>query len=445
MKKTLTKISKIIIISILLLGLDLSLIANCVQAAEIQKENVYEIDYCEKVLKYKGIARGAVYVVYKKDGIQYPAYCINPERIGVGETDSYDVTVNGYLTDVMLWRIIINGYPYRTPGELGVANEKEAYLATKQAIYCYLDNRNVYDYSGIGEAGERTLKALKQIWNAAQNSTETKISNIVDIIPNDTEWKQDSINPEYISKTYRVEAPAPITTCEVKINGENLPKGLMIADMQNNYKDVFMPEEEFKILIPCSELHRSGNFEISVNTKMDTKPVFIGVSPNPELQDYALTAFYYEDSTGSYQEQYQKNSSQLKILKQEKDSKITLEGVEFQLLDSEEKVILQSLITNKNGEILIENLAPGAYYLKEIKTLPGYVLYDKNIKIDIGLNENVNVIVNNSKEKNIEISKNETNIEVGQTEKNIIEKSNETNILSEKNQTNIQKLPKTGM
>ena len=50
--------------------------------------------------------------------------------------------------------------PYKTVEELGVANQKEAYLATKQAVYCYLDNRNVEEYSGIGEAGTRTLNAL---------------------------------------------------------------------------------------------------------------------------------------------------------------------------------------------------------------------------------------------------------------------------------------------
>ena len=197
-------------ISLLLLALDVSLVLNCVQATDLAKEKVYEIDYCEKVLKYKGIPRGAVYVVYEKDGKQLPAYCINPERIGVGETDSYDVDVNGYITDVMLWRIVTNGYPYKSLEELGVANEKEAYLATKQAIYCYLDNRNVNEYTGIGEAGERTLNALKQIWNNAQNSTETKIPNVVDIVPVDNEWKQDEQNSEYISKTYKIEAPAPI-------------------------------------------------------------------------------------------------------------------------------------------------------------------------------------------------------------------------------------------
>lgn len=438
MKKMLKKLSKTIIIVMLLLAIDLSLVINCVQAADLAKERVYEIDYCEKILKYKGIPRGAVYVVYEENGEQYPAYCINPEKIGVGETDAYDVSVNGYITDAMLWRIITNGYPYRSIEELGVANKKEAYLATKQAVYCYLDNRNVNEYSGIGEAGARTLNALKQIWNNAQNSTETKISNVVDIIPVSSGWTQDAINPKYISKTYKIEASAPITTYQVDIKGQNLPEGLIVTNNTNNIAGIFTPNQTFKILIPTNVLKNSGSFEINVSTKMDTKPVLYGVSQDSNLQNYALTTFRYEDATGSYVEQYQKNESQIKILKREKETKVPLAGVEFQLLNSSKEVIYQNLITDKNGQIVLKNIEPGTYYLKEVRTLQGYVLYDEAIKIDINLNEQVNVIVNNSKEKKIEVSKETTNIEVGKTEENIEQKTDKTDISKEINETNIK-------
>ena len=463
MKKVLKKLTKAILIIMLLLAMDISLVLNSVQAMNLSKEKVYEIDYCDKVLSYKGIPRGAVYVVYENDGEQYPAYCINPERIGVGETDSYEVSINGNITDVMLWRIIINGYPYRTLGELGVANPKEAYLATKQAIYCYLDNRDINQYSGIGEAGARTLNAMKKIWNNAHNSADTKISNIVDIIPTSSEWNPDNLSSEYISKTYKIQAPAPIVDYEVKIKGENLPEGLIITDIYNNESQVFSPYQEFKILIPINQLKRNGNFEINVATKMDTKPVLYGVSDNQELQNYALTVFSFEDSKGTYIEQYEKNQAKIKILKRDKETKKPLEGVEFQLLDNDKNIILQSLITDKNGEISLKNITPGIYYLEEVRTRDGYVLYDEHIKIDVHLNEQINIVVNNSKEKKIEVSKEVTNIEVGKTEESTKEIINETNINKETSETtirqeinkidiiertntkNIKRLPKTGM
>ncbi len=433
MKKTIKKISNILLILLLIVLTDVSLILNSVQASSLNSEKIYQIDYCDKVLKYKGIARGAVYVVYEDNGKEYPAYCINPERIGVGETDSYNINANGYITDVILWRIITNGYPYKTLNELGVANAKEAYLATKQAIYCYLDNRNINEYSGIGEAGERTLKALKQIWNNAMNSSETKISNTVNVKTISSEWTQDELNNKYVSKTYKIETPAPSTNFAVEINGENIPDGLIVGNTTNNAQTIFKPNEEFKILLPISILENNGNFEIKVKTQMETKPVIFGISPNNTLQNYALTVFSYEDSEGLYYEQYQKNEAEIKILKQEKDTKKPLKGVEFQLLNSDKNPILQSLITNENGEIIIKDIEPGKYYLKEITTLEGYVLHDEEIEINIALNEHVNVIVNNSKEKNIEVSKDITYIEVSNSKENIQEI------------VNIKKLPKTGM
>ena len=106
------------------------------------------------------------------------------------------------------------------------------------------------------------------------------------------------------------------------------------------------------------------------------------------------------------------------------------------MLDSDKKVIYQNLITDEKGEIILKGLNPGRYYIKEIKTVPGYTLYDEEIEININLNEQINIIVNNTKEKTTEISKEVTNIEVGKTKENIEEKITETNI---------RKLPKTGM
>ncbi len=54
------------------------------------------------------------------------------------------------------------------------ANKEEAFTATKHAIYSYIHGNNPNDYTAIGEAGVRTLKALKQIVTNANNSTEVK-------------------------------------------------------------------------------------------------------------------------------------------------------------------------------------------------------------------------------------------------------------------------------
>ena len=61
---------------------------------------------------------------------------------GVGEYDSYTVDIDSVLDDVKVWRTVINGYPYKSPSELGVANKYEAFQATKQAVYCILYNED---------------------------------------------------------------------------------------------------------------------------------------------------------------------------------------------------------------------------------------------------------------------------------------------------------------
>ena len=55
--------------------------------------------------------------------------------------------------------------------------------------------------------------------------------------------------------------------------------------------------------------------------------------------------------------------------------------------------------TDENGKIVIENLIPGEYYIKETKTIEGYKKYEQLIKVDAELNQEVTVTVNNSKEE----------------------------------------------
>lgn len=73
----------------------------------------------------------------------------------------------------------------------------------------------------------------------------------------------------------------------------------------------------------------------------------------------------------------------LKIIKVDgSDNSKTLEGVEFDLLD-ENKNIIKHLITDKNGESVVENLSKGTYTLRETKTIEGYILDEATYKIEI--------------------------------------------------------------
>ena len=82
-----------------------------------------------------------------------------------------------------------------------------------------------------------------------------------------------------------------------------------------------------------------------------------------------------------------------------------LKGVQFQLLNENQEIIETELTTDENGKIVIDNLLPGKYYIKETKTVEGYSLYNKLIEVDVTYNEIVNITINNS-EKEVKLEEN---------------------------------------
>lgn len=386
---------------------------NSVYATNINTANIYAVRDCGNLLTYKGTQVKVTYVEYINEGKHYPAYCMDKTKVGA-ETNSYNVSIEGAVNDVGLWRRIINGYPYKSIQELGVANAQEAFTATKQAIYCYIHGNNPSDYGAIGEAGQRTLNAMHTIINNAQNSKESKISSTIKINKNSDSWKQDENEKNYVSKVYSVSAGANIQNYKIILSRKNNQDigGIKLTDIDNKTKTEFNPNEKFKILVPIKEMKEKGNFELKVEAKISTKPVLYGIAPNSSYQDYALTGATYEDGTGNIQDEYFKNETKIIILKQDEDTNEKLEGVEFELLDENKNVVYNGLKTDKDGKINIENIVPGRYYIKETNTKDGYLRFEDLIKIDINLNEQMTVTVNNKKEEKpkIETSKNTTEV-----------------------------------
>lgn len=391
---------KMLIIASALLIFNILNFINIVNAESINVANIYSIGDCGNLLTYKGGTVKVSYVQYIQDGVEYPAYCMDKTKPGA-ETTPYTVSIQNAIQDVGLWRRIVNGYPYKTIQELGVMNKEEAFTATKQAIYCYIHGNNPDDYGAIGEAGERTLNAMKKIISDAQNSSETKISSTLTINKNNDEWKQDENEKNYLSKTYTISAGATIEKYKITLTKENSQDlgGLKLTDTSNQERTEFSPNEKFKILIPIKNMTEAGSFNIQVEAKVKTKPVLYGTAPNSEYQDYALTAATYEDGIGRAQDEYAKNETKIIIIKKDQEEEIVLEGVEFELLNEKKETVYTGLKTNSEGKIVLENLIPGVYYLRETKAIDGYQANDEDIKLKIELNEEIMITVNNIKEE----------------------------------------------
>lgn len=262
---------------------------------------------------------------------------------------------------------------------------------------------------------------MRKIISDALNSTETQISSTIKINKNLENWKQDSIDKNYLSKTYSVVAGANIQNYTIKLTKENASNigGIKLTDEKNNEKTTFSPNEKFKVLIPIKETKEAGKINLEVNAKIKTKPILYGNAPSSNLQDYALTAASYEDGTGKVQDEYSKNETKIEIVKVDEETKEKIEGVEFQLLDENKKVVYTGLKSNKDGVIEISNLIPGIYYIREVNSADGYLKYEEDIKVEIKLNQQMTVTVNNKKEEKPTIEKITNEIEVSQEVKRL--------------------------
>lgn len=427
MRKKLISIISIIVILIGLVPISSKAVV------PIDTAYIYANKKTNGLLMWKGLRIHTHLAVYKKDGKEYPAYCMDRELPGVEIGRTQTVDVKQLVNNVMVWRAIINGYPYKSISELGCNTEEEAYLATKQAVYCMLTNRDVNEYSAIGEAGERTLNALKTIVNNARNSNQTKVSSELTVNEQEKLWKIDDLDGKYISKTFSVTANTSMSKYTVNVKNLKI-EGYKLVDQNNKEKTEFTNSEKFKILIPIQEVKQDGNFSIEVSAQVATKPVFYGESRDSGLQSYALTGYTYEEGTGSKKVYYTKDETKIIITKTDDKTGKKLEGVEFELLDKDQNKIYTEITTNKDGMAIIDNLLPGIYYVKETRTLEGYQLYSKLIKVELELNEETTVNVINSEEEP-EIYKEEKKTELAVKEEQSGIKVKKT----------VQKLPKTGM
>ena len=430
------KLNKKILLSFLLA---IVLIGNLSQtyAFSIGQKQIVCKGVCETLMTYRGVPIKTSFVLYEENGVQYPAYCLDVTLPGA-ESGSYIVNGGSKIQDVNVWRAVTNGYPYKSLAELGAANDGEAFTATKQAVYTLMENRNTGDYGPINsDAGRRTYQIYLNIVNAARNSAETIQNNLVmNIKKVSEEWKVDNVDKKCVSKTYTVESNISSGSYQIFTKGA-VPNGTIVTDIQSKPKSNFKVGEQFKILIPIQNLEQSNNFTIEAKGKLDTKPVVYGSTTVPGTQDYALTGYMYEEISNSSIEDYFKNITKIVVVKKEYATEKRLEGVKFNLLDENKKVVKEGLITNEKGEIMLENMIPGKYYLQETETLENYNLYTDLIEINLDLNEEFQVKVNNTIREVTKIDKDFENVEV-------IPEFTETVYNVNTKSTIIKKLPVTG-
>ena len=388
------------------------ILTNSVFAAETL--NVKAIKECPVLLQYGNIKIGTTLAKVNINDKEYPVYCLDVSKPGVaiGKLPEYNVTLKDTIKNQEVYRAIINGYPYKTIEELGVKTEEEAFTATKQAVYSMLYNRNVDEYSAINtEAGHRTYNAYRNIVLAARGSNKV-YENAKFELKADKEWKKDEEN-KYLYKNVEVNANLK-SNFDIKLEGDKnnifkLEKEQIVGKEKDNKKEKYILKIDLKDINKFNILGKEifKNLKLTATAEVETNPVYLGKEETGTRQDYAISGVRFKGKEErSLNIDIPKNETKIKIVKISKEEDKKLENVKFELFDKENKS-LGIKTTNKNGEIIYENLIPGKYYLKEIEAKEGYNKLNDLVEIEVKYGEEKEVKVNNEKIKIIVNNKKE--------------------------------------
>ena len=370
----------------------------------LNKVNLYvKQDKGAQLLTWKGVIDSnnfapAVIVYKAEDGKEYPAYCANPNRPGVEDLSAktYDVDVDQLDTDPAVWGVITNGYPYKSPQELGVNTEYEAYYATKMAVWAVVHNNysNLDDWKANGSQNAHVEKAMKDLV-AIGRANQYVYTSWLAVNPKTQNMQEDSIDSSYLSQEYSLDSNVNIRSYSVVLEG-NVPSGTKVTDLSNGEKDSFDgTETAFKVLIPKDSIKSDGDFNVIVKGKLENKAVMFGLSHDAGKQDYYVAPLpsyngdswvqlvYKSEGTTPEEPDEPNNpnvptpSKGLQILKVKAGTTEGLAGAVFKV-EVDGKTI-GHYVTDKNGEILIPDVTGTVSITEEVAPV-GYVLDENNHK-----------------------------------------------------------------
>ena len=377
-------------------------------ATEISEANLQNKGDCGYHLQYWNAEKNGWYyiittfVTYQKDGVEYPAYCLNREYPGVGEYDGYTVDIDAVLDNVQIWRTIINGYPYKTPAELGVENKYDAFVATKQAVYSILYGFDpATRYRGGDERGTKIANAVVNLVNIGRYGNQTPSDGTITVRTSGSLYEEGN----YWVQKFNVSSSVDMASYTVTSTA-NLPEGAIITNGSGTQTNSFTGSESLYLKIPKSSMNKDiSNAIINVQGKCKTYPVFYGKTRINATQNYAVTYDPFGDGVGRATLNVKTNTGKIQINKTDSDTLKPIQGVTFQLTKADGTVVANAT-TNSNGVATFSGLYQDNYKLTEISTNDNYVInkatFDVNVEYNKSTTQN---ITNDHKKGNLKIYK----------------------------------------
>lgn len=378
-----------------------------VNLGETEKHVMYKFD--NGVYKYV-----KTHVVgYYENGVFRPAYCLEVEKPGVGDTLQYDVTITEAMQNQAVYRVLLKGYPYG--GNLGL-DEKDAFFVTKQAIYRVLDGEDVSRYKGADEIGNKMVEKIKELVDYGLNGTETRKDPVLHI----TTVKSagiDDLDSNYISQTFKIDSEINSKDINIYINESQAPSGSKLTDLNNNTKTTFQKGEQFKVLVPRKTITKDVSIDITASGSVETFPVFFAESPNDAWQDYAVISDPFVFGTTTAKMTYTEPTGDIEVKKVSKEyneysglsAGSGLEGAIFEIERIDGIETYKKQFTTDNYGKIIKELKLGTYRLTELVSADYYQIGKEGAEYEFTLEydgqkivikvENDNVVLETQVEK----------------------------------------------
>lgn len=319
---------------------------------EFGKYHVYSYNDSNRYIKYQERPqRIHEYYYINSSSKQLPAYCMNLGLNGAETVEGgYDVDASKYLDDTIVNNIILNGYPYKTVEELGLANESEARYATQFALWIKLNNLDINQITPMESEYIRVVNAIKNIYYNGINSQMIYTSGVkVEEVKNET--PVDSLDESYYSKLYKLEYGENILDINLSINGI---KDYIIADEKNNKIDKIVGNKTIKVLFPRNSNEGNLNFKLNIISKYKQSAVLFAKSSVNGMQDLSLTLEPIKENNINLVSEVKEVKTKLTITKKDADNEnICIPNVKFDIYDSQDN-ILGSFVTDKDGKINID-------------------------------------------------------------------------------------------
>ncbi|QDZ76830.1 VaFE repeat-containing surface-anchored protein [Bacillus cereus] len=307
------------------------------------------------------------------------AYCL---VYGKKSPDGQDLPEIG-RTDDVVYRVLLNGYPQKTPEQLGVSTWQQAHYATQLSVWVALGQLQPDDLQFKDGEVERAVKAIRY----AADHTEDTQDVFMNVKP--TDKQEAKLNGAYFETTvYAVESNAKQGTYQVALN--QAPVGTRIVTEQGEAKETFSLGETFRVQVPKSSKSAELSLKVTANLTNQHAVVYKGTE---SIQDATVLLERSQQKVSQDIQVFWKSMGGLEIRKVDENKK-PLAGAVFEVLTSDQKS-MGTITTNDKGIASLDNIEMGTYVVKEVKSPVGYVLQDTPQTVEVKTGEIATITAEN--------------------------------------------------